>query len=130
MSIYTEINALRNINRDLELATHFLEGYDYDKFRNDLRTIYAVTHCIALICEASKCLSDDLKARHPTIDWKAMAVATNHLLRSHYEDINAKLIWNTAKHSLPTLRALEITTPSQPTPALARRRWWSFVSRT
>jgi uncharacterized protein with HEPN domain len=35
--------ALRDIERNIDLATQFVAGIDYEAFRDDTRTVYAVT---------------------------------------------------------------------------------------
>ena len=60
--------ALRDIAHHIELAGQFTAGFDYDTFRHDPRTVYAVTRCLEIISEASRGLPDELKARHPAAD--------------------------------------------------------------
>jgi len=88
----------------IDLATHFVEGFDLGTFHNDTRTIYAVTRCLEIISEASRRLSNDLKARHPTLEWRQMAGAGN-VYRHDYEEVAARYIWETVHRSLPPPRA-------------------------
>jgi len=87
----------------VDLALRFVEGFDAQTFQADTRTIYAVTRCLEIISEASRRLSDDLKARHPAIEWKQMAGAGN-VYRHDYEDVAARYVWETVQRSLPPLR--------------------------
>jgi len=96
---------LRDMLRHIDLAGHFLSGFDFPTFRDDLRTVLAVTRCIEIISEASRRIPDDLKARHPTIEWKRMAAAGN-VYRHNYEDVEARYVWETARTALPPLRAV------------------------
>ena len=57
--------ALRDIERNIDLATQFVAGIDYEAFRDDTRTVYAVTRCLEIISEASRRLPDEMKTRHP-----------------------------------------------------------------
>jgi uncharacterized protein with HEPN domain len=66
--------------------------------------LYAVTRCLEIISEASRRLSDALKARHPQIGWKEMAGAGN-IYRHDYEDVAATRVWDTVQLALPPLRA-------------------------
>ncbi|HZU90412.1 MAG TPA: HepT-like ribonuclease domain-containing protein [Stellaceae bacterium] len=52
-------HALRDIAHHIDLAASFTAGLDYDAFRADLRTVYAVTRCLEIISEASRRLPDD-----------------------------------------------------------------------
>jgi uncharacterized protein with HEPN domain len=76
---------------------------DFEAFRDDTRTVYAVTRCLEIISEASRRLPEDLKLRHPSIAWKNMAGAGN-VYRHDYEDVAAKLVWDTVAVALPPLR--------------------------
>ncbi len=37
---------LRDIAYHIDLAAHFVAGFDSDAFMEDLRTVYAVTRCL------------------------------------------------------------------------------------
>ncbi len=86
------------------MAEGFVAGYSYDAFKNDNLRLYAVTRCLEVISEASRRLSEDLKARHPAIAWRAMAAAGN-IYRHQYEDVAPDAVWRTLTHDLPLLRA-------------------------
>jgi uncharacterized protein with HEPN domain len=87
----------------IDLAAKFVAGIDHDTFKDDLRTVYAVTRCLEIISEASRRLPEDLKARHSAIAWKQMAGAGN-VYRHDYEDVAAQLVWDTVQRALPSLR--------------------------
>jgi len=44
-----------------------------------------------------------MKQRHPSIAWKNMAGAGN-VYRHNYEDVAAKLVWDTVQLALPPLQ--------------------------
>jgi uncharacterized protein with HEPN domain len=95
--------ALRDMEHHIDLATRFIAGLDYEAFRDDTRTVFAVTRCIEIISEASRRLPSEMKTRHPSIAWKNMAAAGN-VYRHDYEDVAAKLVWDTVQLALPPLR--------------------------
>jgi uncharacterized protein with HEPN domain len=95
--------ALRDIAHYIDLAASFAAGFDYDRFRADPRTVYAVTRCLEIISETSRRLPDQLKARHPSIAWKDMAGAGN-IYRHDYEDVAAQHVWDAVQIDLPPLR--------------------------
>jgi uncharacterized protein with HEPN domain len=96
---------LRDILHHIDLAERFVDGFDRDSFKADLRTVYAVTRCLEIISEASRRLPDALKDRHPTIAWRQMAAAGN-VYRHDYEDVAAKFVWDTVQQALSPLRAV------------------------
>ena len=95
--------ALRDIAHHIDLAVRFVDGLDYETFQADLRTVYAEIRCLEIISEASRRLPDTLKARHPSIAWKDMAGAGD-IYRHDYEDVAARLVWETVRTDLPPLR--------------------------
>ena len=95
--------ALHDIRYHIDLATEFVAGFTAETFKNDLRSVYAVTRCLEIISEASRRLPGDLKARHPAIAWQQMAGAGN-VYRQDYEDVAAQFVWDTVQRALPSLR--------------------------
>ena len=69
--------ALRDMEHQIELANQFVSGPDYETFRDDTRTLYAVTRCLEIVSEASRRLPDEMKLRHPSIAWRDIAAAAN-----------------------------------------------------
>lgn len=98
------IAALRDIAYHIDLANQFAEGFDLAAFRDDLRTVYAVTRCLEIISEASRRLPPEVKARHPSIPWKNIAGAGN-VYRHDYEDVEAAQVWEAVRLALPSLSA-------------------------
>lgn len=106
------IAALSDIVYHIDLADRFVAGLDFIGFRDELRTVYAVTRCLEIISEASRRLPEEVKARHPTIAWRNMAGAGN-IYRHNYEDVAASAVWDAVKLALPPLRVVieqELTT--------------------
>jgi uncharacterized protein with HEPN domain len=95
--------ALLDILYHIDLANEFVRGFTPVTFKEDLRTIYAVTRCLEIISEASRRLPDAMKARHPGIAWKQMAGAGN-VYRHDYEDVAAQFVWDTIERALPPLK--------------------------
>ncbi|HLY06520.1 MAG TPA: HepT-like ribonuclease domain-containing protein [Rhizomicrobium sp.] len=113
MPFEARASALGDILHNIELATRFIHGLDRESFVRDLKSVYAVTRCLEIISEASRCLPDDLTARHPTIAWRQMAAAGN-VYRHDYEDVSAIFVWETVAVALPRLReAVEQELPTQ-----------------
>jgi uncharacterized protein with HEPN domain len=97
--------ALNDILHHIDLAMSFAEGLDRAAFIEDKRTFYATIRCLEIISEASRRLPDDLKTRHPTIEWKKIAGAGN-VYRHDYEEVAAEYIWDTVQLALPALRSV------------------------
>lgn len=96
---------LHDIQRHIDLAMQFVAELDCERFRADTRTVYAVIRCLEIISEASRRLPDEVKARYPSIQWRDIAGAGN-VYRHEYEDVDARLVWETVQLALPPLRAI------------------------
>ena len=89
---------------NIGLAQEFIHGHTLRTLQADARTLYAIVRSLEIISEASRRVSDAVKARHPHIAWREMAAAGN-FYRHEYEDVSARRVWNTLRDHLPALRA-------------------------
>jgi uncharacterized protein with HEPN domain len=62
-----------------------------------------VTRALEIISEASRRLPEELKGRHPEVDWLAVAAAGN-VYRHEYEEVDEAIVWHTVRHDLGALR--------------------------
>jgi uncharacterized protein with HEPN domain len=99
----SERAALRDMQPHIDLATGFVAGLSFEAFRDDTRTLSAATRCLEIISEASRRVPAEIKKRYPSIAWKDIAGAGN-IYRHDYEDVAAKLIWDTVQLALSPLR--------------------------
>jgi uncharacterized protein with HEPN domain len=95
--------ALRDMLFHIDMAERFARGRSFENLHDDLMPLYAVTRCLEIISEASRRLSDELKARHPQMPWREMAAAGN-FYRHNYEDVLPRRVWKTLREDLPPLR--------------------------
>lgn len=58
----------------------FLQGLDLEGFRNDIKTIYAVTRASEVAGEAVKRLPEDVRNRHREIPWRLIAGMRDRLI--------------------------------------------------
>ena len=96
---------LTDIQYHIGMAQGFAAGTNYETFKDDSLRLYAVARCLEIISEASRRLPDELKARHPSLEWRDMAAAGN-IYRHEYEDVAAGRVWRTLTVSLPLLLAV------------------------
>jgi uncharacterized protein with HEPN domain len=99
-----ERGVLRDILHHIDLAESFARQQSFEALRANPMPLYAITRCLEIISEASRRLSDELKARHPHLPWREMAAAGN-FYRHNYEDVLPSRVWRTVHEDLPPLRA-------------------------
>jgi uncharacterized protein with HEPN domain len=95
---------LHDMLHHIHLAERFVQGRSFESLRDEVMPLYAVTRCLEIISEASRRLSDELKARHSGLPWREMAAAGN-FYRHNYEDVLPRRVWKTLHEDLPPLRA-------------------------
>jgi len=93
---------LTDIVEASELIRSEMADVTLEAFEPDRRKIWLVERGIEIISEASRRLTDELKARHPEIPWAKVAGIGN-VLRHNYEDIAAPLLWKLVQQDLPPL---------------------------
>jgi uncharacterized protein with HEPN domain len=95
---------LFHIRDNIILAERFIDGFDYERFRDNLLVFYAVTRALEIISEASRRVPAEVKERHPEIPW-ADAAGAGSVYRHEYEDVRQRLVRVTVQKDLPSLKA-------------------------
>jgi uncharacterized protein with HEPN domain len=103
MSSKNPAQRLRDILENIEAILVFAGGMDYAAFAADRKSVYAVTRALEIVSEASRRLPEDLKSRHPEIDWVAVAAAGN-VYRHEYEAVDEAQLWHTVQCGLTELK--------------------------
>jgi uncharacterized protein with HEPN domain len=94
---------LQDILDNIDAIQAFLGETDLARFTDDRKTLYAVTRALEIISEASRRLPEELKGRHPKIDWLAVA-ASGNVYRHEYESVDEVQLWYTVQRELIDLR--------------------------
>jgi uncharacterized protein with HEPN domain len=93
--IIEAIERIHDVVRDMSL----------EAFENDWQRQWLVERGVEIISEASRHLTDDLKARNPEIPWQKIAGIGN-VLRHNYENIAAPVLWKLVQADLSTLEKI------------------------
>jgi uncharacterized protein with HEPN domain len=102
MNTRSLIPRLTDIIEAIERIQGVLKDISLETFENDWQRQWLVERGVEIISEASRRLTDDLKARHPEIPWQKVAGIGN-VLRHDYEHIAAAVIWKLVQVDLPLL---------------------------
>ncbi len=102
------VQRLRDLADNIHAIELFTESLDFESFCADRKTVYAVIRALEIISEATRRLPEELKNRHPEIDWPAVAAAGN-VYRHEYESVEEALIWHTVRYGLERLREMAAT---------------------
>lgn len=76
----------------------------YDEFKRDKKTIDAVVRNLEIIGEAVKNIPEEIKERHPEVDWKVAAGMRDKLIHRYF-GISIQIIWETITNDLPVFES-------------------------
>ena len=93
---------LTDIIEAIEHIRSEMTGVTIDAFEADWRKRWLIERGVEIISEASRQLTDALKARRPEIPWSKVAGIGN-VLRHDYESIAAPVMWKLVQDDLPLL---------------------------
>jgi len=102
----TSKDYLNDILNTIDSINKFIEGYDFDSFCEDEKTIFAVAHGIERIGEATKKITNNLpyiKEQYPQIEWKEIAGMRDIMIHKYF-GIDLNIIWDTTQTYLPILK--------------------------
>jgi uncharacterized protein with HEPN domain len=102
MAPSSPVPRLTDIIEAIELIRSEMAGVTLEAFEPDRRKRWLVERGIEIISEASRHLSDELKARNPEIPWPKVA-AIGNVLRHDYEHVAHDVLWHVVRDDLPSL---------------------------
>lgn len=94
---------LKHILDAIAKIENYLEGQSLEDFRQNGEKVDAVVRNIEIIGEAASCLTRDLKAQYPQVEWR-FATATRNRLIHGYFDVDPDIIWDTAQTDMPNFK--------------------------
>ncbi len=100
----TVADRLMHILAAIDAIQSALANKQLEDIRRDLMLRLAVERSFEIICEASRRIPDQVKARHPDIDWRGMVDFGNEL-RHAYHRVDPNVLWEIAHRDLPPLKA-------------------------
>jgi uncharacterized protein with HEPN domain len=93
--------------QDLLLAmtriAEYLEGYDFEQFKKDNKTVDAVIRNFEIIGEAAKKLPVHIKENNPDLPWDEMYLLRNKVSHEYF-GIDYEIIWDVCINHLPENR--------------------------
>jgi uncharacterized protein with HEPN domain len=95
--VYTDY--IQDILDSIQDIENFIQGMNYEEFRDDRKTINAVIRSIEIIGEASKKIPKSLRDSQPEIPWKKMAGMRDKLTHAYF-GIDLEIIWKVVSEEI------------------------------
>lgn len=81
----------------------YIEGFNFDSFSQDQKTVDAVIRNFEIIGEAAKNIPLEARKKYSQIPWMSMAGTRDKLIHEYF-GVNFKVLWKTIKEDLPYLK--------------------------
>lgn len=94
---------LKDIIDNIEKINNFTEAMNFENFKNDEKTIYAVVRCLEIIGEASSNIPEELKLKYNNIKWRDIKDFRNKIIHKYW-GVNLEIIWDIIQNEINKLK--------------------------
>lgn len=92
---------IEDIKLSMTRIFEYVEGMDFDKFKQSHITVDAVVRNFEIIGEAAKNLPESIKEKYPKVPWLKMYGLRN-LISHEYFGVDYEMIWEIISSDLPS----------------------------
>ncbi|CAD7767304.1 MAG: hypothetical protein DNFNHJIP_00712 [Candidatus Argoarchaeum ethanivorans] len=89
----------------IEKIEEFIQNRDFQDFKKDYKTVFAVIRALEIIGEAVKRIPDAIKTEYRQIPWRKIAGMRDKLIHD-YSGVDIKVVWRTVKEDIPSIKPL------------------------
>ncbi|WP_089609722.1 DUF86 domain-containing protein [Dehalobacterium formicoaceticum] len=93
---------LQKIGGYIKDVIQYIDGYTFEQFMTDKKTISACAFTVSQIGELAKDITTDTQEKHSSIPWKSIKGMRNKIVHD-YENIDLAVLWGTIAKSLPEI---------------------------
>ncbi len=85
-----------------ERIMEYIKDISYEEFCKDNKTVDAVVRNIEILGEACKNISDNLKRKHPEVEWHEIAKTRDKVIHFYF-GVDLSIIWDISTIDIPKL---------------------------
>jgi uncharacterized protein with HEPN domain len=93
---------LKDIQENIAAISEFTSGMEFEQFKADKKTLFAVCRCLEIIGEAVGLIPDDVKSRYKKIPWQDIKNFRNIVVHK-YREIDVETVWDILQNELEPL---------------------------
>ena len=94
---------LKHILDCIEKIEKYLQGFDFEKFKETEEKIDAVVRNVEVIGEAANNLTRDFRSKSLQIEWRKIIATRNRIIHG-YATVDLEIIWNITQNDLGSLK--------------------------
>jgi len=96
----TYIHFLEDIAESISKIFAYTKSYDFEKFKNDDKTVDAVIRNLEIIGEASNKVPENIREKYPLVPWDEMYRMRNKAIHEYF-GVDYEIIWDIIVNYLP-----------------------------
>ena len=96
---------LQDILDAMNKVQSFVSNIDYEAFKNDDKTAYAVIRALEVIGEATKHVPDNVRQKYPGVPWQDMAGMRDVLIHAYF-GVDIETVWLTVTEKISQIKPL------------------------